>query len=327
MKIKMRDIFDFRVLPHPKHIVPVIQTTEAGSPGTFEHEKAGIFQINNVAFPHMHILNMGWETGAEDLILFDDPMPSETVNINLQLSGIMHTTFPGLDHNLNMQHSTHNLVYIPEAGDMHQIPGNQTLSLFHISIDKNFFIDAIGQNDLWSNNACEALIKNRAFSGIPGTLKITPYMKQLIHSIHRSEATGVMRNLLIQSRVFELISLQIAQFTQGNKTNTISKEDNEKLHLLKLYLDEHFLSDLNLTQLSLISLLNEFKLKNGFKQLFGTTVFSYIRNLRMHYAKRLLTDTNLSIDEIANITGYEHSQHFATAFKKHFSLTPSAIRK
>jgi hypothetical protein len=133
VKIKMRD-----VLPHPKHIVNPLQTTEHGVPTVFHHQKTGKLQIDNLAFPHMHVMNMGWETGKEDLMLFDDPIPSETVNINFQMSGMMYTSFPGLHHDLDMQNGKHNLVYIPEAGDTHKVKANQTLKLLHISIDKRF---------------------------------------------------------------------------------------------------------------------------------------------------------------------------------------------
>jgi AraC family transcriptional activator of pyochelin receptor len=171
------------------------------------------------------------------------------------------------------------------------------------------------------------LSNNKAFSGKKGTVCITPQMQQLLYSIHNCGVAGSMRNLLIQSRVLELLSLQIDQFAEADAPELVSKADIDKLMSLKHYLDEHFLEDLSMAQLSQISLLNEFKLKKGFKAVFNCTVFNYIRNLRMQYALRLLLDSNLSIDEVADITGYERSQHFSTAFKRHFGVSPSSLRK
>ena len=137
-----------------------------------------------------------------------------------------------------------------------------------------------------------------------------------------------MRSLLIQSRTLELLALQIGQFAHGGHAKaTVKSDDIDKLYKLKAYLDAHFLDELSLTQLAKVSLLNEFKLKSGFKAVFNSTVFGYIRNLRMEYAKKLLSDMNLSIAEVAMITGYEHTQHFSMAFKKHFGINPSLIRK
>ncbi len=324
----MNDVFDFRVLPHPKTIVPSLLTTEPGSPGIVSDPKAGTLEFSNLAFPHMHIMCMGWHTGDEDLILYDEPLPNETVNINFQLSGDMFSTFTGLPHNLDMQPARHNLVFVPEPGDVHRIKKNQTLSLLHISLEKDFFMNCIGQHDAWSEQAYEAISKGRPFSGRHGTLDITLQMQRLIHSIYNCEERGSMRSLLIQSRTLELLALQIRQFAQSPQTFiAVKSEDLDKLYRLKAYLDEHFLQDLSLTQLSKVSLLNEFKLKSGFKAVFNTTVFGYIRNLRMQYAKRLLCDMNMQVAEVAMITGYEHVQHFSVAFKKHFGISPSILKK
>ena len=327
VKMKISDTFDFRVLPHPKSIVPSL-TTQPGPPGVLYNEKAGQLEFSNLAFPNMHIMCMGWQTANEDLLLFDDPTADGNININFQLNGDMYTTFPGLPHNLDMKRSTHNLVFIPDPGDVHSIKKNQTLSLLHISLDKDFFMNCIGQNDAWSERAYETISKGRPFSGKHGTLHITAQMQQLIHGIYHCKETAPMRSLLIQSRTLELLALQIGQFTQAaNTIHPVKNDDIDKLHRLKAYIDEHFLDELSLSQLAKISLLNEFKLKSGFKVVFSITVFGYIRNLRMNYAKQLLLDMSMTVAEVAMITGYEHTQHFSAAFKKHFGINPSLIRK
>jgi AraC family transcriptional activator of pyochelin receptor len=81
-----------------------------------------------------------------------------------------------------------------------------------------------------------------------------------------------------------------------------------------------------LTQLSRICVLNEFKLKKGFKLLFGTTIFHYLREKRMEYARKLLLDCSLSVEEVAHKLGYEHAHHFSTAFKKFYKTCPSSFK-
>ncbi|MEH2290578.1 AraC family transcriptional regulator [Nostoc sp.] len=45
--------------------------------------------------------------------------------------------------------------------------------------------------------------------------------------------------------------------------------------------------------------LNDFKLKRGFREVFGTTVLEYVQSLRLEQAQRLLPRTNLTVAEIA----------------------------
>lgn len=327
LKVKFTDLLGFDTIPHPQTVKPSVQTP-AQLPLTLHNDKAGTLQFSNLVLPYMHIMSLNWETGNEDMILYDDSAPLESININFQVAGNMFTTFRGLHHNLDMKSGTHNLVYIPEDGDTHKIHRKQTLSLVHVSLDKDFFLSSIGQDDKWGNDATETISRKKPFSGITGTLDINARMQQLIKSVYHCEEVGPMRNMLIQSRTLELIALQISQFTSSTQEeNNIKTADTDKLHNIKLYIDQHFLSDLSLTGLAQVSLLNEFKLKQGFKKLFGTTVFSYIRELRMNYARTMLTDTLASIDEVADAIGYEHTQHFSIAFKKHFGYNPSELRK
>lgn len=72
--------------------------------------------------------------------------------------------------------------------------------------------------------------------------------------------------------------------------------------------------------------LNEFKLKKGFREYFGTTVFGYLRQRRMEYAYKRLTETHDTIIEIANTAGYSNASHFARAFQEVHGCRPSDVR-
>ena len=71
--------------------------------------------------------------------------------------------------------------------------------------------------------------------------------------------------------------------------------------------------------------LNEFKLKQGFRQRFNTTVFGYLRQRRMEHARRLLTEHTITVLDAANRVGYTNPSHFARAFREAFGLNPRQI--
>ncbi len=72
---------------------------------------------------------------------------------------------------------------------------------------------------------------------------------------------------------------------------------------------------------------NEFYLKRNFKYVFGTTVFDYIRQLKMERSKVLIKEQYLNINEISEMIGYKHPKHFSTAFKRYFGFAPSRLRE
>jgi AraC family transcriptional regulator, transcriptional activator of the genes for pyochelin and ferripyochelin receptors len=70
--------------------------------------------------------------------------------------------------------------------------------------------------------------------------------------------------------------------------------------------------------------LNDFKLKRGFRQVFGTTVFGYLHEHRMERARQLLEERRLNVTAVACTVGYANPSHFAGAFKRKFGVNPSA---
>ena len=183
-------------------------------------------------------------------------------------------------------------------------------------------------NDNWSETIINNIEKNTAFSAAEQSLDITPRMHYLITSIKKDKDINPLQGLLLQSKILELLALQLEQFIDTGKAKEvyINNDDMHKLYALKKYLDKNFLCILSLTQLSRIACLNEFKLKKGFKHIFGETVFGYIKKLRMNYAAALLHDTSASVDEVADILGYQHTHHFSKAFKDFTSFSPSVFR-
>ena len=67
-------------------------------------------------------------------------------------------------------------------------------------------------------------------------------------------------------------------------------------------------------------------LKKGFHGVYGTSVYSWLRNYRMQTAQKLLLETELSVAEIAHQVGYENPNKFSTAFKSVYEITPTQFR-
>lgn len=90
-------------------------------------------------------------------------------------------------------------------------------------------------------------------------------------------------------------------------------------------LSTRYAEDHSIAALSRAIHLNEFKLKRGFKQHYGTTVFGFLRQKRMEAAREMLTSGQQSVIEIANAVGYTNPSHFARAFKDAYGVNPSSL--
>ena len=64
------------------------------------------------------------------------------------------------------------------------------------------------------------------------------------------------------------------------------------------------------------------KLKMGFKQIYGDTVYGFLFDYKMEYARQLLDSGSYNVNEVGLKIGYSTGSHFIAAFKKKFATTP-----
>lgn len=155
----------------------------------------------------------------------------------------------------------------------------------------------------------------------PNSAKLIALMKQL-QSNARDDRSQLALN-------FETSSLLCELYSQLSK----EEMDADKLAQKQIYsdmLDYIKLNRSNNLRVSDIALhfgYNEKYLSHLFRQLSGMPLKQFILKSKMDEASYLLTDTNLSIGEIAVKLGYTDAHNFARTYKKCTGLSPSAYRE
>ncbi len=115
----------------------------------------------------------------------------------------------------------------------------------------------------------------------------------------------------------------------GNEHETALEGDQNK-HKLEAaikYIRENYTSDLNMAVVSNEVSMNYSLFSTAFKNYTGTNFVNFIRDLRINEAKRLLSETDLRIYEIASKVGYDNDKHFMKSFKMAVGVSPKEYRK
>ena len=68
-------------------------------------------------------------------------------------------------------------------------------------------------------------------------------------------------------------------------------------------------------------------LKEGFKEIYGYTVYGFLLEYKMNIASKMLSTKNYNVNEVADHIGYSTSSHFINAFKNRFGTTPKKYLK
>ncbi len=108
-------------------------------------------------------------------------------------------------------------------------------------------------------------------------------------------------------------------------TTSMKKDDVEKILNAKRIVEENIQSPYSLIELSRKVGINDFKLKKGFKEVVGTTVFGYLYAIRMEKAHSYLLNDKKMVSEVAFLVGYKNAQHFIVAFKKRYHILPGQL--
>lgn len=160
-------------------------------------------------------------------------------------------------------------------------------------------------------------------------LFITPEISAILNSIENSVHTGFCMELFLESKIIELLVLQLVQVEQASAEEVpgkLKKEEMDKMNEVREILISDSNSQHSLRTLAHMVGTNEFNLKKNFKLVFGTTVYGYLNQYKMEEAKKMLVSGYHNVSEVSGKMGYKHATHFTSAFKKYFGYLPTKIK-
>lgn len=154
---------------------------------------------------------------------------------------------------------------------------------------------------------------------------LNPAMAVVLSQMLQAKVHDSIRALYFKGKIYELLSLY---FNKGGDEDIescpflVDEVQVGKIHLAKKIVLDRMATPPSLNELATEIGLNTKKLKEGFKQLYGQTVFSYLLDHKMEEARRMLDSLQYNVNEVGLKLGYSTSSHFIAAFKKKYGTTP-----
>jgi AraC family transcriptional regulator, transcriptional activator of the genes for pyochelin and ferripyochelin receptors len=156
----------------------------------------------------------------------------------------------------------------------------------------------------------------------------TPEMYRVLQQVLYCPYQGLLKRIYLQGKAWELMTLQFQQFqSEHQQVGRLSAQEIERIYHAKDILIRQLDRPPSVLNLAKQAGLNDFALKRGFRQVFGTTVFKYLHEHRLEIARQLLENGDLSIGQIAETIGFGNRGYFAAAFRKKFGTNPNIYRR
>lgn len=154
---------------------------------------------------------------------------------------------------------------------------------------------------------------------------ISPSMAIVLNQIINFNLNHSIKSLYFKAKAYEVLSLYFNRSEDANieqcpflvdETNVIKVRKAKDIIIAKMA------EPPTLQELAEEIGLSLKKLKEGFKQIYGDTVFSFLFDYKMEVARKLLEAGNHNVNEVGLNVGYSTSSHFIAAFKKKYGTTP-----
>src|SRR5690606_15584573 len=167
----------------------------------------------------------------------------------------------------------------------------------------------------WSSDVCSSDLEEN----------ISSSMMIVLNQMLNYDSNSPVKKLYIKGKTYELLSLY---FNKNEETDIeqcpfLADEDNVlKIRKAKDIIISSMAEPPTLQELADQVGISLKKLKMGFKQIYGDSVYGFLLDYKLEYARKLLDSGSYNVNEVGLKIGYSTSSHFISAFKKKFGITP-----
>jgi len=179
------------------------------------------------------------------------------------------------------------------------------------------------------DNLLQTLENSIGYIQLPISMAILNITTQITNNTY----TGNSRIIYAEAKIWELLCIIFDELLKNkswevnDNSEMISGNEMEIFEQARTILENNIESTPTISELAKIVGTNTTKLKQGFKLVFGMTIFECSHQYKMREALRLLAEKKLTVGQVANSVGYQHQASFAAAFKEYYDILPKEAKK
>lgn len=244
-----------------------------------------------------------------------------------QLEGSAQAIQSSTKEQLNISQGEANLMIIPPMHESFELMEALGGTSFLITLSEDYLQDLSNRFPKVLEPILIKVKKRELGLQKENNMAITPRMRSIIRRIQQPGASQMVGSLFLEAQILDLLAIMFANQTHTSSNgNSLSGTDLARIHRVQEILMNQLTDPPTLAELSKSVGTNEYKLKRGFKEVFGTTPYAYHLQNKLELARSYILDTDLTIAEIAYEVGYSDPAHLTNAFRKQYGIPPSDLR-
>ncbi|QVY66154.1 AraC family transcriptional regulator [Polaribacter sp. Q13] len=122
------------------------------------------------------------------------------------------------------------------------------------------------------------------------------------------------------------ISKDIKLLSSPPSANYNQKRESRRISLVMDHIQNHYQEEIKLTKIAEIVSMSESAFSHYFKKRTGQSFTQYLQEYRLGVVTKLLTETNMSINEICYLAGFNSLSNFNRVFKRKHKISPKEFK-
>jgi len=257
----------------------------------------------------------------------DFRMPCSSLELSFCLHGCTCYTPRPTGGTFTFQAGQCGLFWSPEVDGVYEPPAAQRIVTVELQLGRPLLQAALDELSTSSLALFAALDERSTTPQVIQPMAITAAMRTAIDQLLGCPYTGSLKRLFVESKALELLALFLGESQQPAAVAQLRPDDVARIERARDLLLARMAEPPSLLELARAVNINDRKLKQEFRQVFGTTVFGYLHRERMQRARQVLQQGDRSVSEVAWSIGYRNPSKFAAAYRKQFGIAPKQSRR
>lgn len=262
-----------------------------------------------------------FENGESEAQLFKRDVSSNFIQFHFCLKGSASFSFNNGNYRLPVQENISLLLYNPQRDLPIEVSVSPQSWVITILLPITKFHSLFSSEANYISFLSEENRNRKYYKDMP----ISPSMAIVLNQIMNYNLHNSIKSLYLKGKAYELLSLYFnrPEDVDIEQCPFLVDADNvAKIKKAKNIIIERMAEPPTLIELAEEIQLPVNRLKEGFKQIYGDTVFGFLFDYKMEYSRQLLASGTHNVNEAGHRVGYSAASHFIAAFKKKFGITP-----
>ncbi len=255
----------------------------------------------------------------------------DVITVRFVLSGKMSVRLAG-KRSIDIPQCSASVLHIKQSEDFElTISGNSHLCSVSFHLEPGILRDRFHLEGDRLPPLLRDLVFGAGGTRPPYNFPMSAHTINVVNDVLKMRFEGGRRSAYAQAKMVELLCRLFQEVEDeylGNRQILTGPKQSvrKKVHRAHQILIANYMKPPPIASLAREVGLNRSTLSAEFKKVFGISIFAFSQDYRLDKARELLGNRDLSIQEVAEIVGYDYAANFTAAFKRKYGLLPKDIR-